>query len=134
MRSLDRAKPVHKRPWASLSPIAALGSILAGCSEFVDPVETYRCSDVIGGYYTVIYDSTTQNPVAPINGGVSLCGGSGCNSTLEVLVVGEVITFVQNSWVYVLDRGANKLSSRRKRADRAEDEIYDCTLVPNGTR
>ena len=114
-----------------LIAIAALGSILAGCSEFQDPVETYKCSDANGRYYTVIYDSTTKRPQATGNGGVSLCGGDGCDSTLLVTVVGEVITFIVNDYVWILDRGASTLRFRREGLDRGK---HECKTVPNGTR
>lgn len=99
---------------------------LNGCSDFADPVETYRCNDSDGYGYHVIFDED-QHGIPKLKGqkAVVVCGKE-CDPHLYI-EVGDMYFWDMSSREYVFYK--NNLSLTRKKYFDEEAKEYRCKKV-----
>lgn len=100
---------------------------LNGCSDFVDPIETYWCSDLDGRGYHVIFDEDQQG-IPELRKGlkaVVVCGKE-CDRHLY-LEVGDMYFWDMSGREYVFDK--NNLSLTKKKYNDEEPGERSCKKV-----
>ena len=100
---------------------------LNGCSDFADPVETYRCNNSDGYGYHLIFDENQHFASAALKEqkAVVVCGKE-CEPH-SYIEVGDMYFWYTNGRDYVFDR--NNLSLTKKKSYKYEAEEYRCKKV-----